>query len=185
MIQALAIQAAINVDQDKGWAGGFIRGTPASTHTLDQGGFSRAQVPRQTDDISWLYQAAEAHSQAACLFRAAADDIQGVGSQDGHRLIIASSSGCGIRFQGWCGAKRHTNPGIQSFKSCAARLRPIPLLKRGQDHSLISSFASEAATRFRPMVSKKTSTISSSSWMRLFSTIPSPQTGWTTFAPGE
>src|SRR5512139_821968 len=89
MIKGLAVGTAVNVDQHKGRAGSRVERAPASTDALHECCFARTHLTDQVNHIPWLEQGPQSHSHPAGLFRAAADDFQGMRGEDWHKEIIS------------------------------------------------------------------------------------------------
>jgi hypothetical protein len=55
---------------------------------LNQCGLSGAKITDQGDQVAGFEQGTQPHTHSSGLFGASADDLQGVGIEDGHERII-------------------------------------------------------------------------------------------------
>lgn len=78
----------ILIDEDKRRAGNRVERAPSLRQTLREGGLARAKIALQTDHISRFEQTAKPHPDAACLLGAAAEKLDHVRVEDGHRAEL-------------------------------------------------------------------------------------------------
>jgi hypothetical protein len=90
MIQDPAVGAFVLVHQYERGAAGRAGGAPPAGHALHKRCLARAEIPMQTDQIPGAQELADPRSHPPGLVRAARGEIDRVGVEDGHRLIISS-----------------------------------------------------------------------------------------------
>ncbi len=88
MIQHFAVGAFVFVHQDERRAARRPGGAPSAGHALHQGGLAGAQIPVQANQVTGAQDLPQPGAHPLGLLRAARGEIDRVGVEDGHGLII-------------------------------------------------------------------------------------------------